>query len=104
MHEGIYILNDCAMLCFPPRHAASPEPQVSSNRQGAGRSGHQGFGGWQEYQGDCHCLVPDWHGALTCESPAAPVDTWSPLAEREQIFLCNRILVTAEGSAPRTGS
>lgn len=73
-------------LPSPPRRAASPEPQVSSNRQGAGRSGHEGFGGWQEYQGDCHCLVPDWHGALTCASPAAPVDTWSPLAEREQIF------------------
>lgn len=40
----------------------------------------------QEYQGDCHGLVPDWHGALICESAAAPVETWSPLDERKQIF------------------
>lgn len=91
-------------LPSPPRRSASLEPQGSPNWQWAGRSGHEGFGGWQEYLGDCHGLVPDGHGALTCASPAAPVDTWSPLAEREQIFLCNRILVTAEGSAPRTGS
>ncbi len=74
-------------LPSPPRCSASLEPQGSSNWQGAGWSGHEGFGGWQEYQGDGHGLVPDWHGALTCESPAAPVDTWWPLAEREQIFL-----------------
>lgn len=73
-------------LPSPTRRFASLQPQGSPNWQWAGRSAHEGFGGWQEYQGDYHGLVPDWHGALSCASPAAPVDTCSPLAEREQIF------------------
>ncbi len=68
------------------RRSTSLQPQGSPNWQWAGRSAHEGFGGWQEYQGDYHRLVPDWHGALSCASLAAPFDTCSPPAEREQIL------------------
>lgn len=68
------------------RRSASLQPQGSPNWQWAGRSAHEGFGGWQEYQGDYHGLVPDWHGALSCACLAAPVNTCSPPAEREQIL------------------
>ncbi|MCC5074531.1 avirulence protein, partial [Xanthomonas campestris pv. plantaginis] len=39
-------------LPSPPRRAASPKPQGSPSRQGAGWSGHEGFSSWSEYQGN----------------------------------------------------
>ncbi|CAD0333498.1 hypothetical protein CFBP2533_23180 [Xanthomonas hortorum pv. pelargonii] len=67
-------------LPSPPRRAASPEPQGSPSRQGAGWSGQEGFSGWSEYQGNLHDSAHEWQGVSTGEYPIAPADMWAPPA------------------------